>query len=376
MRWGRNCTFPIATLSLLALASCGDGGQKTEAAPPPPVAVTVVKVVAEEIRPSITFTGRIEATDKVDLRARVEGFLDGRRFTEGATVKQGDLLFVIEKAPYEAAVAATKASLQKAQADLVLADAEIERQSALVSKDVASKARLDQATANQGQAQGEVDRQKAELTTAELNLNYTDITAPLTGRIGRAAFSVGNFVGPSSGTLATIVAQDPIHASFPVTQRQILDLRKAQGGSADPTDAVIHLVLADGSRYPQPGKINFVDVTANQGTDTLQVRAVFPNPDRILIDGQLVTVVAETGQPESVLTVPQQSLQVDQTGPFVLVVNAESKVEVRRIETGRSDAARIVVSKVLSAGEQVITEGIQKVRPGQVVNAAEALPAA
>ena len=221
-----------------------------------------------------------------------------------------------------------------------------------------------------------MDRQRAELTTAELNLNYTDITAPLTGRIGRSAFSVGNFVGPSSGTLATIVAQDPIHASFPVTQRQILDLRKAQGGSADPTERGDSPLLADGSRYPQPGKINFVDVTASQGTDTLQVRAVFPNPDRILIDGQLVTVVAETGQPESVLTVPQQSLQVDQAGPFVLVVNAESKVEVRRIETGRSDAARIVVSKGLSAGDQVITEGIQKVRPGQVVNAAEAPPAA
>ena len=142
MRWGRNCTFPIATLSLLALASCGDSAQKTEAAPPPPVAVTVVKVVAEEIRPSITFTGRIEATDKVDLRARVEGFLDGRRFTEGATVKQGDLLFVIEKAPYEAAVAATKASLQKAQADLVLANAEIERSIKEINEAIQRSAKL------------------------------------------------------------------------------------------------------------------------------------------------------------------------------------------------------------------------------------------
>jgi membrane fusion protein (multidrug efflux system) len=377
MQHRRSAAVPVVVLALsLALAGCGDGGRTAAVAPAPPPAVTVVKIAQEELRPTITFTGRIAATDKVELRARVDGFLDERRFTEGAKVKQGDVLFVIEKAPYEAAVAEAKALIAKAQAELDLANIEVERQSTLVSKDVAAKARLDQATANQGSAQGEVDQQKAALTQAELNLSYTDVTAPLAGRIGAATFSVGSFVGPSSGTLATLVAQDPIYATFPVTQRQILDLRKAQGGKIDPTEAVIYLQLADGSRYPQPGKINFVDVTVNQGTDTLTVRASFPNPDGFLVDGQLVTVVAETGKPETVLTVPQQAIQVDQAGAFVLVVNAESKVEARRIEAGRSDGTRLVVTKGLTAGEQVITEGIQKVRPGQVVNAAEAPPPA
>jgi membrane fusion protein (multidrug efflux system) len=373
----RRGTLLLVSLALpVVVAGCGDGKQATSAQPATPAAVTVVKIAQSELRPTITFTGRIAATDKVELRARVDGFLDERRFTEGANVKQGDVLFVIEKAPYEAAVAEKKALVAKAQAELDLANIEVERQSTLVSKDVAAKARLDQATANQGSAQGEVDQQKAALTQAELNLSYTDVTAPLAGRIGAATFSVGSFVGPSSGTLATLVAQDPIYATFPVTQRQILDLRKAQGGKIDPTNAVITLQLADGSRYPQPGKINFVDVTVNQGTDTLTVRASFPNPDGFLVDGQLVTVVAETGGPETVLTVPQQAIQVDQAGAFVLVVNAESKVEVRRIEAGRSDGTRLVVTKGLAAGEQVITEGIQKVRPGQVVNAAETPPPA
>lgn len=350
------------------MVGCGESAPRVQIVAPPP-AVTVVAVAKDEIRPSVTFTGRVQALDKVDLRARVEGFLEKRLFSDGQDVKEGDVLFVIEQAPYKASIDEVKATIEKARAALTLADLEVDRQSELVARQTGTQQRLDEATAKQGEARGELARQKASLEKAELQLSYTEIRAPLAGRIGRATISVGNYVTPSSGTLATIVRQDPIYGSFPVTQREMLEIRKERKES-DP-EPIIYVRLADGSRYAHPGKVDFVDVTVSQGTDTVQVRAVFPNPRRILVDGQLVTVVAEVGKAESSLLIPQQAIQIDQSGPFVLVVDGASKVEVRRIEVGPAPGARIAVTKGLSAGDKVITEGIQKVRPGQVVQATE-----
>ena len=363
-----------AVLLCLGLAGSGCSESKPPAPPGPPPAVTVVRAAPQQVRASASFTGRVQATDKVDLRARVEGFLEKRQFVEGADVKQGDLLFVIEKGLYQAALDEAKAGLAKADADLKLADVEFERQKELFARNVGAQAKLDEVTAKQGEARANMLAQKAGVEKATLQLGYTDITAPIAGRIGRAAISVGNFVGPSSGSLATIVSQDPIYVSFPVTQREMLEIRRREDrkGHADPT---IRIELADGKPYASSGKINFLDVTVNPGTDTVQVRAVFPNPDRLLVDGQLVSVVAESGDGENVLVVPQQALQLDQTGPFILVVEDGEKVAVRRIETGVVRGADITVRKGLGANERVITEGIQKVRPGQAVQATELKPA-
>jgi membrane fusion protein, multidrug efflux system len=366
----------VACGILIPLCGCGDDKQAGSAASAPPPAVTVVKVVAEDIRPTTSFTGRVEAKDKVDLRARVDGFLQKRLFEEGTDVREGDLLFVIEKGLYQAAVDQDQAALTKAQATLKLADIEIGRQTELVQKNVGTQAKLDEVTAKQGEARGQVLAEKAALEKAELQLSYTDIRAPIAGRIGRASISVGNFVTPTSGALATIVSQDPIYVSFPVTQREMLAVRKEEDASGKRGDYAIYIQLADGSRYGKPGKLNFLDVTVNQGTDTVQVRATFPNPDRILVDGQHVTVVAETSKGENALLVPQQALQVDQTGPYVLVVDKDNKVQVRRLELGTGRGANVVVTKGLTAGERVITEGIQKVRPGQVVQATDGKPGA
>jgi membrane fusion protein (multidrug efflux system) len=364
----------LSVVAALALVGCGDGKQTAPQAGPPP-AVTVIKVATAEVRPTASFTGRVEAMFKVDLRARIEGFLEKRLFTEGADVKEGDLLLQIEKGLYQAALDQAKGALETANASLKLADIEVDRQTQLVQRNVAAQVALDQATAKQGEARGEAMSQKAAVDKAELNLSYTEIRAPITGRIGRTSVSVGNYVTPSSNALATIVSQDPIYVTFPVTQREILTVRKGQGAGAA-AHYVIYLQLADGSRYAQPGKLNFFDVTVNTGTDTVLVRGEFPNPNRILVDGQLVNVVAELEQGESQLQVPQQALQADQSGPFVLVVDKDNKIQVRRVETGAGVGANVSVLKGLSAGELVVTEGIQKVRPGQVVQATEVKPGA
>jgi membrane fusion protein, multidrug efflux system len=358
----------------LLLAGCDRGKQADQAsAATPPTPVTVVKVTTHAISPATTFTGRIQAKDKVDLLARVSGFLEKRLFTEGADVKDGDLLFVIEKPPYQATVDQAKAALETAQATLKLADIDVERQTQLVQRNVGAQAVLDQAVAKQGEARGNMLAQQAALEKAELDLGYTDIRTPLTGRIGRATVSVGNYVSPANGALATVVSQDPIYATFPVTQREVLAVRKAQAPRTHP-DFTIHLQLADGSRYPLAGKVDFIDNTVNQGTDTVQVRAVFDNPDRILVDGQLVTVVVQPTKSEQALVIPQAALQIDQAGPFVLVVDKDNKIEVRRVETGVPQGPNIVINKGLAENDRVVTEGIQKVRPGQVVAPTEVQP--
>ena len=373
----RSLALPVASAlsAALLVAGCGDGKQASPAASAPPPAVTVVKVSAAEIKPATTFTGRIEGKEKVELRARVEGFLEKRLFVEGANVKDGELLFGIEKGLYQAAVDQAKAALLTAESTLKLADLEVDRQTQLFQRNVTAQATLDQATAKQGEARGAMLAQKAAVEKAELQLSYTDIKSPISGRIGRASISVGNFVSPSNTALATIVSQDPIYASFPITQREMLAVRKQQAASKG-GEYVIYVQLADGSRYPSAGKIDFLDNTVNQGTDTVQVRAVFANPDRVLVDGQLVTVVAEEGKGESALLAPQQALQVDQTGPYVLVVDKDNKIQIRRVETDAARGVNIVIRKGLAENELIVTEGIQRVRPGQIVAPTEAKPGA
>lgn len=364
-----------ALSAVLLVAGCGDSKQPDPAASAPPPAVTVIKVTAAEIKPATNFTGRIEAKNKVDLRVRVDGFLENRLFAEGADVKEGELLFVIEKGFYQAAVDQAKAAVETAEATLKLADIDVDRQTQLIQRNVTAQATLDQSIARQGEARGNMLAQKAALEKAELQLSYTDIKSPISGRIGRASVSVGNFVSPSKNALATIVSQDPIYASFPVTQREMLAVRKQRAESKG-AEYVIFVKLADGSRYPSAGKIDFLDNTVNQGTDTIQVRAIFANPDRVLVDGQLVTVVVEEGKGESALLVPQQALQVDQTGPYVLVVDKDNKIQIRRVEIDVARGANIVIRKGLAENELIVTEGIQRVRPGQIVAPAEAKPGA
>ena len=375
-------TFTMRNLGVLLLllmapliASCDEAPKQAAPTQTPPPAVSVVKVAQQDIRPSVSFSGRVTALQKVDLLARIEGFLQQQNFTEGATVKAGDLLYVIEKAPYEAKVASAEGAVTTARARYDRTEIELKRQTTLAAKEVAAQAKLDDAKAARDEAKGSLDKLIAELEQAKLQLSYTEIRAPIDGRIGKSLLTVGSFVSPQSGTLATIVAKDPIGVTFPVGQREFLAVREQTPG-ATLSDVTAYVQFGKDKRYPQAGVVDFVDVQVNTGTDAVDVRATFPNPDGTLVDGQLVTVVIESGTPKPALIVPVGAIQMDQAGAFVLIVDAASKIEVRRVTLGGQSGNGVVVPEGLSQGERVVVEGVQKVRPGQTVEATEITPEA
>jgi len=357
----------LLTLTL-ALSAC-DEKKKTAAAPPPP-AVGVSVAAMKGVSRADQFVGRIQAVGIVGARARVEGFLEKVLFTEGQDVKAGDLLYQIEKEQYQALVDQAKANVAAAQATEVNAQLQYNRSLQLVKNQYTPQATVDQNKAAWETAKAQILQNQAALTQAEINLGYTDIRSPIDGRIGRTAFTVGNLVNPASGVLATIVSQDPIYVLFPVSQRQLDDIRKSRR-QADGTQTKIEILvtLANGDQYPLPGVWNFTDPQVDQQTDTLIMRATLPNPDRVLVDGEFVTATIRERKELPRLVVPQAALQVDQAGYYVLVVGGDNKVEERRVTVGPTQGMDSVIQTGLKEGEKVIVEGIQKVRPGQMVKA-------
>jgi membrane fusion protein (multidrug efflux system) len=348
------------------LACCG--AAMAQGVPPP--AVSVMPVVSRQVTETGDFIGRVTAIEKVDIVARVAGFIEERNFTEGQKVKTGDLLFRLEQATYKAAVDQQRANVAKAKATAVNTTLQLQRGKELVRNQNIPQSTLDQRAADDASAQADVMQAQALLDQAEINLGYTEIRSPIDGRIGLAIVTQGNLVQPSSGRLATIVSQDPIYVLFQVSQRNLLDYFRRRPDEADKNAPVtVRIKLPNGTVYPHPGVANFLDVQVDPTTDTVAVRATVPNPEHLLIAGGVVGVSVERGAPKSALTVPQSAVLLDQAGRYVLVVDAAKKVEQRRVTTGAEQGRDIVVTDGLKEGEQVIVEGIQKVRPGQVVTA-------
>jgi membrane fusion protein, multidrug efflux system len=356
-----------ASVLLALLAACGQKQQQAQAPMPPP-AVGVRQAEIRGVARTYAFVGRIKAVDIVALRARVEGFLEKVLFREGQDVKTGDLLYQIEKAPYQALVDQAKANVAAAQATAVNAELQYNRMVELVKKQFTPQATVDQDKAAMDSARAQVLQTQAALTQAEINLGYTDIRAPIDGRVGLTTYTQGNLVNASSGVLATIVSQDPIYVLFPVSVRQLEEIRESRRQENGRLIKIEILVrLSTGKEYARPGVWNYTDPQVDQQTDTLTMRGTLPNPERLLIDGQFVTVEVRERQPQPHLVVPQAALQIDQAGYYVLVVGADNKVEERRVTTGPSEGADSVVASGLKEGERVIVEGVQKVRPGQAV---------
>lgn len=353
----------VAAFLLIAAVPPGFAQQPEAAAVP----VGVVKAARKPITKSLDFVGRVEAVNRVEIRARITGFLEAVDFKEGDEVKQGDPLYRIEKGLFQAAVDQAEGALEKSKSAKVLTAVQLQRAAELLAKNAGTVVARDQALAADQQSAGAILIDQANLETAKINLGYTDIMSPIAGKVSRTNITVGNVVSPESGPLTTIVSQDPMYVTFPVSQRDFLRAQEA-GHQVDITGIKASLRFANGHKYDQEGTINFVDVSVSRSTDTVLVRATFPNPSHGLIDGQLVRVDLESGTPDEKVVIPQSALIADQEGTYVFVAE-DGKAVVKRVKPGGESGTGIVINEGLSGGELVIVEGLQSVRPGTAVRA-------
>ncbi len=337
-----------------------------EAPPAPSVLVETIKEI--DIAGSHSFTGRIEAMEKVGLRARVEGFLMPRLFDEGAIVKKDDVLFEIDPATYQINVSLAEANLSNAEAARTLAQITLDRQTELAARNSSaiSKQQIDESSASLKQAEAAVKARQQDLDNAKLMLSYTKIAAPFDGKVGRATYSTGEYVNTSSQPLISLVRQDPVYVNFPLPQATRLEVRQQD---KDKSQFFVQLTLADGSVYPEKGSIEFADVTASLSTDSVSVRAKIANPKGLLIDQQIVEVNVVSKEPERRLVMPQSALLIDQQGSYALTVDGEGKVGIARLKLGKQRGTAIVVDSGLKAGDRVVVSAHQKARPGQKVMA-------
>jgi len=336
---------------------------------PPPV-VTVMVVADQQVNPAETYVGRMEAIQAVDLRARVQGYLEAVKFKEGAMVRAGDILYVIEQAPYKADLAEESAKVDEAKASLKDAQQYLKRLKAVQSGGV-SATDVETATNKALRANAMLEEAKANFEQARIRLGYTTIKAPIDGQIGRTTFTKGNFVGPESGALARIVQLDPIRVVYAISENQLERLdpnsSTAKTAAVKKCPPVFMIQMPGGVVYPEKGKLDFIDNQVDPNTGTIAVRAVFENPDGFLLPGAYVTVLVKCENGSRIPVVPQSAVQIDRKGRYVFVVDDENRVQERRIETGAAIDADWVVTSGLSAGERVIVQGVQKVTPGQIV---------
>jgi membrane fusion protein (multidrug efflux system) len=335
----------------------------------PPPLVTVAPVTLQDVNPPEEYVGHVEAIQSVDLQARVEGFLEEVRFKEGHFVHAGDLLYVIEQDLYQANVKADRARVEQLRAILTKASQYLERVQTVRSGGV-SAADIDNAVAEEARARAQLEEARATLERSELNLGYTTIRAPISGRIGRTAYTAGNLVGPASGPLARIVQMDPIRVVYSISENDMVTIQMALKDAAERQKnplLVPRIRLSTGQTYPVAGQLDFVNNEVDAATGTIAVWAVFDNPDGLLLPGQYVTVLVTRSQPKLMPVIPQSAVLEDHDGTYVLVVEGQGRVSMRRVKTGPVIGVNWAMESGLDVGEMVIVEGTQKAQPGHIV---------
>jgi membrane fusion protein, multidrug efflux system len=366
--------------SLLVAAALGLAMPTLAQRPPAgPPAVGVTRAETLPITETNSFVGRIQAPNRVDLVARVTAFLEKQTFAEGAEVNTGDLLYQLEQGPFVADVAAKQASVEQAQAQLELSALTLGRAQTLLATPAGQQSTVDSARATQLSNQALLAGAKAQLDASKINLNYTEIRSPIAGKIGRTSVTLGNVVSPGSGVLATIVSQDPMYVVFPISERTGLELRQKYVSEGGFKAVVIRLKLPDGRSYDQTGHLDFVDNTISTTTDTIVLRGEIANPTidkvngnavRELTDGEFVTVQLEGVEPVQLLAIPRAAVMSDQQGDYVYTVDADNKVVLSRVQLGQTSGTLVTILSGLKSGDSVISEGIQRARPGLQVNPA------
>src|SRR5580700_3348558 len=336
--------FTKVVLLLLLILTVLPVGADAQPAPAGPPAVGVVRAERQQITETDEFIGRIQSVGRVALVARVSAYLEKRQFVEGAEVKKGDLLYLLEQPPFQAVVDADKANVAQLEAQHTYAQQQLARSTYLMKTPAGQQQTVDQDLSNERSLAAQVASAKAQLETAEINLGYTEIRAPIDGKISATDVTEGNVVSPTTGTLANLVSQDPMYVLYSVSVRAGIDLR---------------------NRYDAKGGFNAV---------VLKIRPPDAPAPRELFDGEFVTVLIEGVEPITVLAIPRAAVLSDQQGDYVYVVDAQNKAEQRRIHLGQSTPSTAVVSNGLKEGELVISEGLQRVRPGQTVSPSPATP--
>jgi membrane fusion protein (multidrug efflux system) len=370
-------------VAILVLAA-GLSPAAAQKAPSGLPAVGVTKAQTLPITETSSFVGRIQAASRVDLVARVTAFLETQNFVEGAEVTPGEVLYQLERGPFAADLAAKQGAVDQAKAQLQLSGLTLTRAQTLLNTPAGQQSTVDTALATQLTNKALLAEAQAQLDASKINLDYTEIKAPIAGKIGRTSVTIGNVVSPSSGALATIVSQDPMYVVFAISERTALELRQKYVNAGGFNAVVIHLKLPDGRMYGETGHINFVDNTIAQNTDTITLRGTIANPGvdtisgnllRELTDGEFVTVLIEGVEPVDLLAIPRAAVLSDQQGDFVYTLDSENKVVVTRVTLGQSSGTLVTIVSGLKPGDTVITEGLQRARPGLVVSPAPAASA-
>jgi len=363
----------IFLLWTILLSGCSDN----DLPPPPPVVVS--KPVPADVTSYLTETGNTVAYNSVDLVARVEGYLEKISFTDGTFVQEGSPLFVIQPEPYMAKLEEAEASLAREQAQYLYAEAEYQRQVRMFKQNATSQSDVQKWLAQRDQAKAGIDQAKANVEIAKINYGYTHIAAPFTGKIGRHLVDVDNLVGNGAATkLATIEQIDPMYVYFNVNELDILKIRRiARANGFKPEDIKtipVSVALQDEEDYPHKGYLDFANTGLDASTGTIQLRALLPNKDKVLVPGLFVKVRIALGKPSRQLTVPAESVQYDQIGAYLLVVGKDDIVVQKRIETGTNQDGMVAV-KGLEDDDKVVVNGLQNANPGSKVTITEPVPA-
>ncbi len=355
----------IALITGLLLAGCNDSQQSAQM---PLLSVTAVEATAVPYNHQVTYSGRLEAQEDVTISAQVSGYLKSRHFIEGDYVEKGQLLFQLDPAIYETQVAISSASLAQTESALELAKVDWSRAQELLPKGSISRSEYDRISAARSQAESQVASAKAALQGAELNLEYTQIKAPIGGRISRSSASLGDLIAPASGPLATLVSVDPIDVQFAISEREVYQFAmnvENPEGSGD--NVTVLLGLGSDATYSDPGKITYVSNRIDRATGTLEMRAQFPNANGFLLPGQYADVTLQRSDTTEVVVVPRRSVQTDIAGDFVMTVGDDNVVDRNSVTLG-ADLGSDIIVKGVDEGVKVLTTGLQRVRPGLEVN--------